>query len=370
MGIRKHWGFLAALAVYSVLMCGCAGTKGAGMEENGQAAAKVVRRDGVVTLSGLQRHPGPMSQAGCLVACAEHLGVQVSPAWISGCTGFAFAINVGEDLCPSGPSAWADHKMLPLAANAGLRVKGYLATKKHKDFTERRRLAFERVKRSIDAGRPVIGCEMVVPEVYLVIGYDDDGNYRFIDFDDKVKTRPHDSLGFVWMEFPTKVAPADDRSAVGEALVAAVGLAAGKYGHGDGSSMGPGGYDNWIKGLEAAEGKSSGFGMAYNAACWSECRRHAPTFLAEARERLADETMNADFDKAIARYALAGEQLKKVSELFPFTPADEPAMDERFKDPGRRKQAARALRAARRAEVEGVKSLAQLAAALGAESVE
>jgi len=135
MDTQRNRGFLAAALVCSAFAIGCEGTKGTGMTE----AAKVVRQDGAVTLSGLDKHPGPMSQAGCLVACAEYLGVGASPAWIYGCTGFAFVINVGEDLCPSGPSAWADHKLLPLAANAGLRVKGYLATKKHKDFSDRRR---------------------------------------------------------------------------------------------------------------------------------------------------------------------------------------------------------------------------------------
>ena len=81
---------------------------------------RVTRQGGEVRLDGLRRHEVRHNQLGNLLACARYLGYGQSEAWLTGATAFAFALNVGEDLCPSGPSSWADHKLPPLAANAGL----------------------------------------------------------------------------------------------------------------------------------------------------------------------------------------------------------------------------------------------------------
>lgn len=74
------------------------------------------------------------------------------------------------------------------------------------------------------------------------------------------------------------------------------------------------GFENWIKALEKVTAVK--IGMAYNAACWSECRGFGIRFLKEARERINGKTSTL-FDEATKNYESVYENLKKVSELFP-----------------------------------------------------
>jgi hypothetical protein len=99
----------------------------------------------------------------------------------------------------------------------------------------------------------------------------------------------------------------------------------------------------------------AGFGLAYNAACWHECRKQAEAFLVEARERLNGVTGPA-FDQAIAAYGAVASSLAEVAELYPFIGRK----DEHMADPGRREQAVDALHAARRAEETGLEALAEI----------
>ncbi|MFH1571830.1 MAG: hypothetical protein ABIL09_27820, partial [Gemmatimonadota bacterium] len=322
---------------------------------------------GEVLLPDLRRHEMPMNQLGSLLASARYLGYGESDAWLAGATGFAFALNVRPDLCPSGPSAWADHKLLPLAANAGLPVRTFYGADSQPDFEERRRQVFGEVRAAIDAGRPVIGTGMETPEVYLVQGYDGDGNYIYLDHvDGRPHKRPHDDLGFLWFQFPTLGAPADDRTTVREALAAALQLAAGTdFGS---NTCGLQGYANWIAGLGSADG-SDGLGAAYNAACWSACRRLVVPFLDEARRRLGDPDLAVPFTAAAAHYGVVAARLDRVAELFPLA-LDGPAMKERLADPSRREEARRALAEARDAEVVGLTALAALGASLGGPEVD
>jgi len=67
------------------------------------------------------------------------------------------------------------------------------------------------------------------------------------------------------------------------------------------------GYDNWISALET--GKVGGFGNAYNAVVWNECRGFAVQFLKEAKERL-DNELNTLFDEAIEYYGTTAVNLE------------------------------------------------------------
>jgi len=75
------------------------------------------------------------------------------------------------------------------------------------------------------------------------------------------------------------------------------------------------GFDNWIKALET--GTAVKMGMAYNAACWAECRGFGVQFLKEAKERINGKTGTL-FDEAAGHYEAVHENLQKVAELFPF----------------------------------------------------
>ncbi|MGD8240676.1 MAG: hypothetical protein PVH68_19145, partial [Armatimonadota bacterium] len=322
---------------------------------------------GEVVLGGLKRHGMPMNQLGNLLACARYLGYEESDAWLSGATAFAFALNVGEDLCGSGPSAWSDHKLLPLAANAGLPIRTFYGSSDQPDFVERQKNAFAEVRKAIDAGMPVIGTEMDTPEVYLVPGYDVDGNYIYTDFvDDRLKKHHHGELGFLWFQFPALGEPADDRTTVREALSTALRLATGE---GFSSpNCGLRAYENWIAGLEPGS-ECDALGAAYNAACWTACRRQAASFLREGKERLGDPALAPHFDAAVRHYAVVADRLNRVSELFPLAFGD-PAMKERLADSDRRAEARKLLAEARDAEIEGLRALVRIAVGLGAEGAQ
>jgi len=75
------------------------------------------------------------------------------------------------------------------------------------------------------------------------------------------------------------------------------------------------GYDNWIDALE--EGKANGFGNAYNAVVWHECRGFAVDFLKEAKKRLGTENASL-YEEAVRSYKAVADNLKKVYEAFPF----------------------------------------------------
>jgi hypothetical protein len=339
-----------ALAVLCAVGCATSGKGGKKMEKG------VKSEEGKVWLDGLHRHEVRINQLGNVLACARYLGYEQSEAWLSGAMASAFALNVGEDLCPSGPSAWADHKLLALASNAGLHIRTFFGTKSQPNFAAKQKEAFTKVREAIDAGMPVIGCEMKTPEVYLVIGYNEGGEYLFLDFGKgKTGSLHHEKLEFLWFLFPELKSPVDDETTVRKALATAIDLAEGKKF--DSRNCGLRAYDNWIKGLADAKDGKPGFGAAYNAACWADSRSFAVPFLREAKRRIGTDKLAPEFDKAIEQYGIAATELKEVATLFPLGPGDDKGMAERFKEDARRQRAQEALEKAKSAEVAGLAAL-------------
>lgn len=338
--------------------------------------ANVQQEDGKTWIEGLERFPSWMTQPGGYVACSRYLGLEHSPAWLYGASGFAFALNVHSALCPSGPTAWQDHRCNGLAGNAGLDIEQLLALSGDDEVAAKREAHFQRAKEAIDAGLPIIGWEMKIPDYYVVYGYDNEGNYLFLDFDDSIGRIHHSKLGdtgigahYLLIVRPGE--PAEDETTVREALEFALEVAAGQYGHGGEYATGVAGYDQWISALEEPdamlEDEVAGHGFAYNAACWAECRRHAAEFLEEARRRLDRDDLEDDLAEAAEHYGTVATRLTEVSELFPMNPAEGEAMGKRLHDASRRETALGALGAARTAEVAGLRALSRIALALGAD---
>ena len=352
----------------------------------GAPASSVVRgeesartTDGEVWLEGLKWFPSWMTLPGCLVACSRSLGMDNSPDWVYGATAFAFALNVHRTLCPSGPTAWDDRACTSLARNLGLRVEYLIADNGGGQLAQKQEEFFGRVSQAIDAGLPVIGWEMEVPDYYVVHGYDAEGSYLFRDFGGSVgrvnKTKLGDTgIGILKLMIVPPQAPADDRTTVRLALTIALEIAAGKPRHGGEYTMGLAGYDQWIKALEQPEAvladENAAYGLAYNAACWSDCRSHAPGFLLEAQKRLNDPSLDADFKAAIASYQKVAAGMERVHGLFPAEHEQKPETAERLRDAALRAQALEALRSARAAEAEGLRSLAALLEKLGGPKVD
>ncbi|MHC4716857.1 MAG: hypothetical protein ACYS5V_07805, partial [Planctomycetota bacterium] len=331
----------------------------------------------VKRLSGLKQKSAWMTHMGGLIGCAEYLKIDASPAWIWGVSGHAFALNIHETLCPSGPTAWPAEKCDRLAANAGARVETLVADKRNEGFAKGQKAVWDGTRAAIDAGQPCFGWELDIPEWYVITGYDEDGRYHYTGWDGPGSTHytklGDTAIGVACVAIVSAGKPADDRKAVREALEFALEHGAGKHSN-DKWHTGLGGYDTWIKFLQQPDplkkDKNCGHGGSYNAHCWAECRRFAVAFLKEAKARLADGKLNASFDEAIKHYAAVSTNLSAVAKAFRFSPGDQKSMDRRMADPALRAKAVESLQAARAAEVSGLKALARIAVGLGAKDVD
>jgi hypothetical protein len=142
----------------------------------------------------------------------------------------------------------------------------------------------------------------------------------------------------------------------------------GEYSH-EAYTSGLGGYDVWIKAIEHPEDPPSDgtcFGHAFNAACWYECRRQAVAFLEEAEKRVNDKSLSPRFEEAISHYRIVVDELSTLTELYPCQPGNDAPMRQRFEDVEIRGRGVAALTAARAAEADGLRILAEIEEAVAA----
>jgi len=270
-------------------------------------------------LDNLSWKPFWVSHLGCIKGCLDWLDREVSDAWLFGGTGHAFVLNVHETVCPSGPTAWVTERMFALGKNVGYAVDGVFSSRETPGFDEAPGRAWAFARARLDDGVPCYGWELAIPEFYVVNGYDETG-YGFDGPQASSESQPKPwaelgagETGVVEMYSVKAGPPSGEAETVRGAFSFALE-------HAKNPSRwifptyrsGLEGYDTWIEALEA--GSADGFGTAYNAAVWSECRRFAVDFLQEARERL-EGTAAGVLEEAEGRYAIAARGLKKVEEL-------------------------------------------------------
>jgi hypothetical protein len=128
-------------------------------------------------LENLRWSPQWVSHLGCIKGCLDYLGLDISNAWLFGGTGHAFVINLHEEVCPSGPTAWKAEMLFKLGRNLGYDLDGVIGFKRNEDFAAVQRKAWDHVREKIDQGLPCYGWELEIPEFYVVCGYDDGGYY-------------------------------------------------------------------------------------------------------------------------------------------------------------------------------------------------
>ncbi|MGD1993304.1 MAG: hypothetical protein PVI59_08935 [Anaerolineae bacterium] len=315
-------------------------------------------------LEGLKWVPRWVSHLGCVEGCLDYLGVNVSDAWLFGATGHAFVINVDEVVCPSGPTSWDTEMLFRLGKNVGYDVGGVFGLRSTGDLMQKQRQAWDHVRAAVDQDLPCYGWELDIPEYYVVYGYDDVGYYfSGPGCDQSRDPKPWRELGAteigvveMYSVKPGEVA--DDTQTVRQALAFALEHAANparwifpEYG------AGLTGYDHWIRALEG--GTADGLGVAYNAAVWCECRGYAALFLQEAKDRLEGRAGDL-FDEAIERYQLVHQNLRTVTDVFPFHDRE----PEHVHDPERVRTALGALRVAREQEALGLETLRHIVAEL------
>ncbi len=316
-------------------------------------------------LENLKWKPMWVTHLGCIKGCLDYLDMDVSDAWLFGATGHAFLINVHEQVCPSGPTAWHTEMLFKLGKNLGYEIDGVFSHKGKPDFEESRKKAWEHVKKSIDESIPCYGWELNIPEFYVITGYDDVGYHFSGPMPEPAKIpKPWQELaagdiGVIEMYSVRPGKPANDATTVKQAFEFALEYARSpKKWIYDKYKAGLEGFDLWIGTLETDT--ADGFGMAYNAAVWCECRHFAVEFLKEAKERLNDFKLDPLFDEAISHYDVVARNLKRVEELFPF----HTRKPEHIQDEARRNKAIEALKTARAAEEKGLESLQKIVDAM------
>ena len=315
-------------------------------------------------LESLSYQPAWVSLLGALQGCLQYLDLKVSNPWLYGATGWAFVLNVHDTLCPSGPTAWRDlETMIELGPNIGFELNAVTGHRSQPEFVERQKEAWQMVRAALDDGQPCLGWELNIPEFYIVHGYDDTG-YCFVGpSQEREGHKPWQDLaetGIGWLMAASvhQVPAAEDQETVKRTIEFALAFAAsGTDGVHQEYAAGIAGCDNWIRALET--GPADGFGPAYNAAVWSECRQHAAPFLWEARDRLACEVAPL-LDQAIRHYGNVAGHMKAVSDAFPFFGG----RPEHVQDDTRIRFAIEHLKVAREMEMAGLGSLEDIVSAL------
>lgn len=316
-------------------------------------------------LENLKWSPKWVSHLGCVKGCLDYLGIEMTDAWLYGGTGHAFVINIGEDNCPSGPTAWRTMMLFDGGINLGYKFDMVFGWKGDKNLSKLQADAWEFTKNCIKEGIPVYGWEIDIPEFYVVYGYDEVGYYYSgPGADEGAGPKPWGELGDTGIGLVEVYSikpgnPKPDAEIVRLAFANVLKHASNpedwileNYG------SGLKGFDNWINGL--VSGKAGRFGMGYNTAVWYECRRFGVDFLKEAKERLDGDTESL-FDDAIKQYQVVADRLGKVAGSYPFNPA---AGQDKIPVDDQCQQAIGWLKEAREAEAAGLELLKKIHDAL------
>lgn len=322
----------------------------------------------IQSLAGLRYAGFWTSHVGCIKGCIDYLGLKVSDAWLFGATGHAFLLNICPHLCPSGPTDWNTDSFLKLGCNIGYTIEGVdiYCPNPARDLAEAQQRAWDHVRKAIDQDLPCYGWEVDIPEYYVINGYDDVGYYisgpgcREGKGPVPWENLGRSEIGVVSVFSVKPVEPADDIKTVHDALVYVLDHAR-NYKNWTDAKGGLAAFDGWIQATE--RGTAMTFGMAYNAAVWSECRRFAVEFLKEARTRL-DSEYSLLFEEAVGHFEIVAQNLNQVCMLYPCPPQIEAEcipLDDRSR------LAAEALRKARKAEASGYDILGRLVKVLSIE---
>lgn len=231
--------------------------------------------------TGLVQPPYDTSLVGVVKGALDYYGVDTTPAETFVLSGHAFAINIHEELCPSGPYCWDQDRFRDLLPNLGIRMVELGMVMPTAGTADRERLA-ERVRSELDDGNV---CSVLNLDHQLVVGYDDTGFDLALPWGEGAVGSTPSRLTFgTWQEFVSgppvaffRFDPTPRRSAstaTRSVLDFAVDIwrcpeqfAESPYGTGDLA------YRNWLLGIDAGHGGSHG--NWWNAVVWGECRERA-----------------------------------------------------------------------------------------------
>ena len=309
----------------------------------------------------LKYQPRWVSHLGAIEGCLKYAGHKISTAWLYGGTGHAFVMNIAPGVCPSGPTAWRTMMLFELAPNLGYAIDGIFAMRQQDGFKKKQEEAWDHIRKSIDMDIPCYGWELESPEFYVIQGYDAIGYwYSGPENLEGKGPRPWQEVGSteigvleLYSVNPGKEATPE--KVLKDAFAKVLHMAANPN---DivfpQNRAGLLAYDLWISDVE--KGTALPFGMAYNAAVWTECRNFAVDFLKEARKKARKELRNS-LQEARDHYEIVAKSLSAISKLFPFPPV---GGKELLGISLETQEAAELLKTARASEKKGLESINEI----------
>jgi len=112
-------------------------------------------------------------------------------------SGFAFRMWIASDLCPSATSIWSFNQQKKWVENSGITCD-YVERLWGQDNleVERRHVAYDMIKKSINNGIAAISWDIGIPEWGLIIGYDDERQkYATLSITGKEDEMDYSALG-------------------------------------------------------------------------------------------------------------------------------------------------------------------------------
>ena len=315
----------------------------------------------MMEIKNLRWQPRWVTHMGCVEGCLKYLRHEISTGWLYGGTGHAFVLNIANDLCPSGPTAWRTMMLYELAPNLGYKVEGVFAQRSNPEFPSLQEKAWNRAKECIDNNIPVYGWELDAPEYYTIYGYDDVGYYYSGPVcDNGTGPKPWreigtSQIGILEIYSVHTTGTEDPQKAIREALTKVLyhstnpkDIIYPNY------RSGLKGYDWWISAVQ--DGSALSMGHSYNAVVWAECRKYAVEFLKEARRYLSGTTRKL-IDDARDSYEIVSNNLQNIQKTYPFSatlPLEPLGVDERTSS------TVDELKSARAAEAKGLETIKEI----------
>ena len=223
------------------------------------------------------------SLMGVVKGVSDFFGIEIATPVLFGRTGHAFLMNIGEDLCPSGPYVWNMEPFIALLENSGIVMKehGFFDAK---SSPEDRAQLEETLRSELAEGRP---CSILNMDNQIISGYDESG---FICIQPWECDFPPKHLTFgSWMEMAeeihacffsfSQVVRLDAAFCIQRSLLFALDQLRDNPVQSFGGVSGIKAYDCWIRGVDAGHGSSHG--NWWNGTVWSECRRMASGYFRE-----------------------------------------------------------------------------------------
>jgi|ETNmetMinimDraft_35_1059890.scaffolds.fasta_scaffold50245_2 hypothetical protein len=268
-------------------------------------------------IEGLQVPPFNTTLMGVVRGVTDLYGYSYSDAMLYGGTGHAFAMNIHEGLCPSGPYCWKSERFDALLRNLGV-VRTDLGFFSSESSASERVAVEATIKEHLDRGQP---CALANMENQLITGYDDTGFLTSQPWLPHADFPPGHLTWGSWAELGEeihinfftfeRVPPAGAPDIVLESIECAVDMSRHPESYTDEPyGFGPLAYEKWIGAVE--KGHGSEHGNWWNGTVWAECRARASDYLRKLGQLHPE--LGQSMTGLAESYAAIADHLAKASD--------------------------------------------------------